>query len=203
VVIIDHYNREYLLELGKIAHGKGIGFILAGNLGLYGYTFVDFGESHTVLDGTGEEARAIHVAGITLDEQGLVCLHEGKRHGLNDGDSVVFREVKGMTEINGLQFQITVKTPYSFTIGDTRSFSPYVGGGIANEVKVPWILKSYDLEKSLRYPYPPESRMMPIANWDKFGIPEQLHAILNGLYIFYQKHNRLPKALNLEDAAEL
>jgi hypothetical protein len=39
----------------------------------------------------------IHIAGITLDEKALVCLHEGKRHGLNDGDTVVFREVKGMS----------------------------------------------------------------------------------------------------------
>lgn len=165
MVVIDHYNREYLIELNKAVRSKGSGFILAGNLGLSGYTFVDFGDAHTIIDPTGEEARSIHVAGITLEEQGLVCLHEGKRHGLTDGDSVVFREVKGMTEINGKQFKITVKSPYSFTIGDTRSFSSYVSGGIASEVKVPFILKSYDLEKSLRYPYPPESKSMPIASW--------------------------------------
>lgn len=42
-----------------------------------------------------------------------------------------FREVKGMAEINGKQFKIEVKSPHSFTIGDTRGFSNYESGGIA------------------------------------------------------------------------
>lgn len=42
-----------------------------------------------------------------------------------------------MTEINGKQFKIITKSPHSFTIGDTSSFSPYTGGGIATQVKVP------------------------------------------------------------------
>jgi len=44
---------------------------------------------------------------------------------------------------------------------------------------------------------------MPIANWDKFGVPEQLHIILNGLYSFYHQHQRLPRILNTEDAQNL
>jgi ubiquitin-activating enzyme E1 len=43
VVILDHYNKEYLIKLNKACHAKGVGFILGGNLGLYGYAFVDFG----------------------------------------------------------------------------------------------------------------------------------------------------------------
>jgi hypothetical protein len=56
-----------LVQLNRSAHSKGVGFILAGNIGLYGYTFVDFGENHKVFDANGEEARAIHIAGISLD----------------------------------------------------------------------------------------------------------------------------------------
>jgi hypothetical protein len=37
---------------------------------------------------------------------------------------------------------------------------------------------------------------MPIASWDKFGVPEQLHLILNGVYKFYAKYQRLPAVLN-------
>jgi ubiquitin-activating enzyme E1 len=132
-----------------------------------------------------------------------VCLHEEKKHGLNDGDTVTFREVKGMSEINGKAFKIEIKSPHSFVIGDTTSFGHYTGGGIASEIKIPFELKSFDLEKSLRYPYPPESKEMPIANWDKFGVPEQLHITLNALYSFYAKHNRVPRILNADDASEL
>lgn len=44
---------------------------------------------------------------------------------------------------------------------------------------------------------------MPIASWEKFGNPEQLHIILNALYAFHAKHHRIPRSLNHEDAAEL
>lgn len=44
---------------------------------------------------------------------------------------------------------------------------------------------------------------MPICSWEKFGYPEQLHVILNGVYNFFDKHNRLPKALDAADVTEL
>lgn len=63
-----------------------------------------------------------------------------------------------MTGINGKQFKVEVKTPGTFSIGDTRSFGVYENGGIATEIKVPIEMKFHDLEKSLRYPYPPDSK---------------------------------------------
>ena len=44
---------------------------------------------------------------------------------------------------------------------------------------------------------------MPIASWDKFGIPEQLHIVLNALLAFNHKHSRIPRVLNQDDAEEL
>ncbi len=70
-----------------------------------------------------------------------------------------------MEEINGKQFKITVRSPDSFTIGDTSKFSTYISGGLAAEVKVPTFQKFYSLEKSLSYPYPPDSKEMPICTW--------------------------------------
>lgn len=51
-----------------------------------------------------------------------------------------------------------MKSPDSFTIGDTSKFSEYIGGGIAHEVKVPTLMKFHSLEKSFNYPYPPDSK---------------------------------------------
>ena len=51
---MDCYDREYLVRLNKAFHDKNLGFIYAGNLGLYGFAFVDFGESHRIFDVTGE-----------------------------------------------------------------------------------------------------------------------------------------------------
>lgn len=33
---------------------------------------------------------------------------------------------------------------------------------------------------------------MPICTWEKFGYPEQLHVILNGVLEFWNKYKRLP-----------
>ena len=56
-----------MVKLNKACRDNKVGFILAGNLGLYGYTFVDFGEAHKVFDLTGEESKIIHIAGITKE----------------------------------------------------------------------------------------------------------------------------------------
>ncbi len=43
MVVLDNYDKDYLIKLNEACHKKSIPFILGGNLGLYGYTFVDFG----------------------------------------------------------------------------------------------------------------------------------------------------------------
>lgn len=71
-----------------------------------------------------------------------MTVHDEKKHGLVDGDFVKFAEVKGMTQLNSQLggepkvFQIKEIGPFSFSIGDTSSFSEYQGGGIATQVKV-------------------------------------------------------------------
>jgi hypothetical protein len=44
-----------LIKLNNACHAKNIGFIYGGNLGVYGFVFVDFGENHKVLDQNGEQ----------------------------------------------------------------------------------------------------------------------------------------------------
>lgn len=66
-MVLDHYDREYLVKLNKAARQNNVGFIYAGNLGLYGFTFVDFGDNHKVIDLTGEQEKSVHVAGISQE----------------------------------------------------------------------------------------------------------------------------------------
>ena len=65
---------------------------------------------------------------------------DDQKHDLDDGAYVQFSEVNGMKEINGKEFKITTIGPYSFSIGDTSSFSKYTGGGIVTEIKKPKIV---------------------------------------------------------------
>jgi ubiquitin-activating enzyme E1 len=75
----------------------------------------------------------------------VTCLDEA-RHGLEDGDFVTFTEVQGMEELNDCKpRKVSVKGPYTFTIGDTSSFGDYIRGGIFNQVKMPKILEFVSL----------------------------------------------------------
>lgn len=70
----------------------------------------------------------------------VTCLDE-TRHGLEDGDFVTFAEVKGMEGLNACEpRKISVKGPYTFTIGDTTGLENYVSGGIFTQVKMPKIV---------------------------------------------------------------
>ena len=78
----------------------------------------------------------------TQDKDGLVTCLDETRHGLEDGDFVTFTEVQGMTELNGCEpRKITVKGPYTFTIGDTTGLGDYKAGGIFTQVKMPKIIE--------------------------------------------------------------
>lgn len=43
VVVLDNYDKEFLVRFNKKARDNNVGFIYGGNLGLYGFVFVDFG----------------------------------------------------------------------------------------------------------------------------------------------------------------
>lgn len=172
VVVTDNYDKKYLLELNNLCRERKIGFIYAGNLGLYGFTFVDFGDEHKVHDQNGEECKSAIIVGITKDKDGLVYSHEDKRHGFEDGDWVTFKEVKGMEQVNGKLYQITVKSPHTFSIGDTTEFNDYDSNGRAEQVKVPVSFKFNSLEKSLLNPFAPGRKELDLCSWDKIGRSE-------------------------------
>lgn len=78
----------------------------------------------------------------TQDTDGVVACLDETRHGLEDGDFVTFAEVQGMTELNACEpRKVTVKGPYTFSIGDTTNLSDYKAGGIFTQVKMPKIIE--------------------------------------------------------------
>lgn len=66
-------------------------------------------------------------------------LHDDKRHTFSDDDYVIFREVQGMTELNGhTPLKIRVIDGFSFKVFvDPSKLSDYTGGGIVEDIKVP------------------------------------------------------------------
>lgn len=182
--------------IGDYCHAKGIYLVVTDTFGLFGSIFCDFGDRFVVQDTTGESPLSGIVADI--DEEGLVSALDETRHGLEDGDYVTFSEVEGMEALNACEpRKITVKGPYTFSIGSVEGLGTYRRGGLYHQVKMPKELSFKSLSAALREPQMLES------DFAKLGRNMQLHVGFQALHAYRQTHGRLPRPMNDEDAAVL
>lgn len=182
------------IVIGDYLHQKGIYLVVADTFGLFGSIFCDFGKNFTVIDPTGETPVSGIVAGI--DEEGLVSALDETRHGLEDGDFVTFTELVGMEALNSAEpRKVTVKGPYTFSIGDVSGLGQYQKGGIYTQVKMPKFVDFKPISAALKSPE------FLVSDYAKFDRPMQLHVGFQALHAFAEQHNRLPRPRNKEDAA--
>ncbi|KAJ9148883.1 Ubiquitin-activating enzyme E1 [Pleurostoma richardsiae] len=194
VVVLTGAPLRLQLDIGDYCHKKGIYVVVADTFGLFGSIFCDFGEKFNVIDSTGETP----VSGIIadIDEDGVVSALDETRHGLEDGDYVTFSEVEGMEGLNGCEpRKVTVKGPYTFSIGDVSGLGQYKSGGLYQQVKMPKVVDFKTISTALRDPE------FVISDFAKFDRPMQLHVGYQALHAFVQTHGRLPKPFNATDAA--
>ncbi|KAF8974646.1 ubiquitin activating enzyme [Flammula alnicola] len=196
VVVLSGVSYKKQLEINDWTHEHGVHFIAAETRGLFGSTFNDFGAKFTCVDPTGEQPLTGMIVSVDKDKEGVVTCLDETRHGLEDGDFVTFSEVQGMSELNGCEpRKVTVKGPYTFSIGDTSGLSEYKTGGIFTQVKMPKILDYKPLRESLRNPE------FFITDFAKFDRPAILHVGFQALSEFESRHKRSPRPRNDEDAA--
>ncbi|KAI1010929.1 hypothetical protein LB504_002527 [Fusarium proliferatum] len=193
VVVLTNAPIHQQKAIGDYCHSKGIYVVIADTYGLFGSVFCDFGEKFTCIDPTGETPLNGIVAGI--DEEGLVSALDETRHGLEDGDYVTFSEVEGMEALNGAEpRKITVKGPYTFSIGDVSGLGQYERGGMYQQVKMPKIINFKDFTTALKEPE------FLISDFAKFDRPQQLHLGFQALHAFQLTHKRLPNPMDDDDA---
>ncbi|XP_055705856.1 ubiquitin-like modifier-activating enzyme 1 [Phlebotomus papatasi] len=184
-------------RISQITHASNIALIIGESRGLFAKVFCDFGDNFVVYDKDGANPVSAMVASISNDKEGIVTCLDETRHGLEDGDYVTFSEVQGMTELNHCEpRRITVLGPYTFSIGDTSSCSPYVRGGIATQVKMP---------KSIKFRAFTDTQKGPLENfiffdYGKFDHPRQIHVAFKALHEFLAQHQRMPTPWNDADA---
>jgi ubiquitin-activating enzyme E1 len=196
VVVLCGVTYKKQLEINDWTHENGVHFITAETRGLFGSTFNDFGPKFAVVDPTGEQPMTGMIVSVDKDKEAVVTCLDETRHGLEDGDFVTFSEVQGMTELNGCEpKKISVKGPYTFTIGDTSGYAEYKTGGIFTQVKMPKILEFKSLRESLKSPE------HFITDFAKFDRPAILHAGFQAISEFESQHGRSPRPRNEEDAA--
>ncbi|CAF1435465.1 unnamed protein product [Rotaria sp. Silwood1] len=194
VFILTDANLDDQIKIGDYCHQHGIKFINANTKGLFGQIFCDFGLNFEVLDTNGEHPLTQIVTEISHDEVGVVFTPTHTRHGFEDGSYVTFHGVKGMTEVNDREFKISVTSPFTFTIGDTRSFGSYESGGTVTEVKKSEIVHFKSFSESLKDPE------MLVCDFSKMSMPANLHLAFQALSYFEKQYNALPKPWDNADA---
>lgn len=193
VVVLTDTPLHLQLAIGDYCHQKGIYVIVADTFGLFGFVFCDFGENFTIFDANGENPVNGIVAGI--DEEGIVSALDETRHGLEDGDYVTFSEVEGMEALNGCEpRKVTVKGPYTFSIGDVSGLGQYKRGGLYQQVKMPKFVDFKSISAAMKDPE------FVISDFAKFDRPQQLHIGIQALHAFAQAQGRLPRPMNEDDA---
>jgi ubiquitin-activating enzyme E1 len=197
VVVLTTTTLKEQLAVSEYCHKHGIYLVIVDVFGLFGYIFTDFGKDFTVGDATGENPLSGIVAGI--DSEGLVTALDESRHGLEDGDFVEFAELKGMEGLNGAApRKITVKGPYTFSIGDVSELGSYEGGGLWSQVKMPKFIDFQPLAEQLKTP------KLMISDFAKFDRPQQLHFGVQALHEFAENHKgAMPRPHNEADAKDV
>lgn len=198
VVVLTDFPLQQQLDINAITRATGTHFIAADVRGLFGSVFNDFGDEFVCTDPTGEQPLSGMIVSIESDKEGMVTTLDETRHGLEDGDYVTFSEVQGMEALNGCQpRKVTVKGPYTFTIGDTSGLGTYKKGGIFTQVKMPKKINFKSLKESISQPE------HLISDFAKFDRPASLHAGWQALSAYWQKAGRLPRPRNAEDAEQV
>jgi ubiquitin-activating enzyme E1 len=204
-VVLTEATRDEQLRVSEVTHPKNIGLLIADTRGVFAQVYCDMGTGFVVKDVTGENPISTMVANISNDEQGVVTCLDEMRHGFEDGDYVIFNEVMGMTQLNISPNQqpeekavkVQVLGPYTFSVGDTSGFSPYTGGGVATQVKMPMTINFKSFREALADPE------FVLTDFSKSERPAILHAAFSALHEFVKTNERMPKPWNEADASAL
>eukprot|EP00039_Didymoeca_costata_P007978 m.106253 g.106253 ORF g.106253 m.106253 type:complete len:1031 (+) comp13900_c0_seq4:341-3433(+) len=186
------------IEINKFCRNQKeqIGFIYADVVGVFSMLFVDLGMNFQVVDSTGEDLKECFISDITNAVDGIVTVIDNHMHNLEDGDHVTFREVEGMTELNGKQFVVKVIGPAKFSIGDTSKMSPYKRSGIASQLHRRRTIDFMSMEEQISKP-----TMQPV-DFGKFENPNMVLLGFRTLNSFQEHNGRLPAPWKHDDAAE-
>ena len=197
VVVLTNATLDDQIAIAEYCHKNKIFLVVTDVFGLFGSIFTDFGREFTVADTTGENPISGIVASI--DSDGLVSALDETRHGLEDGDFVTFTEVQGMEGINNAApRKISVKGPYTFSIGDVSGLGQYKSGGLYTQVKMPQVINFEPFSKQLKEPD------LLTSDFAKFDRPQQLHIGFQALHLFAKHHQgNLPRPHNESDAREV
>ena len=118
IVVTKLLPKKQLFQLNETARANGIAFIMAMTNGVTSSIFSDFGNNHQITDATGEPTQTLAISNVeVLDEKPKLLQVDGVKdgekvvivtvaqsdHGLEDGDRIMFEDMReeGMEALNG------------------------------------------------------------------------------------------------------
>jgi len=199
VVVLIDVPFAIQVSLTDYCHANKICVIVSDVRGVFGNIFCDFGENFTCFDVNGEPNASSMVASITNDTRACVSVLDDSRHHLETGDVVTITDVHGLAELNGREYKVTVKDPFSFEIEvDTSASGVYERGGYVNQIKQPQTLSFKSMSETLQEPG------MICADWVKLERASVLHLAFQAVQQFSAKNaGELPAPGNPANAQEV
>ena len=199
VVVMIDVPFNFQVQSTDFCHANNICVIVSDVRGVFASIFCDFGDKFVCYDTNGEKSASSMVASITNDYPACVAVLEDSRHQLESGDVITLTDVHGMPQLNGREYKVHVKDPYSFEIDvDTRSFGVYQRGGYVNQVKQPVVLSFGSMSQTWTAPG------MIITDWVKADQAAVLHLAFQALHQFREQNGgELPKPGNVAHARAL
>ena len=208
VVYTELFNTNFLINVNKFCRDNNIKFIYALNFGLVGYIFSDFGNNHIIFDESGSTTISFNIKNITKSaEQTLITIdNENGQNNFNIGDGgfITFKDIEGMTELNGKEYKIKYENYESFFIPvDSTKFHDYIKGGKA--IRVPKNIQKKYFDYNQRSNIITDSlHEFLIMDEKKVGRNELLYMVLICIHDYFISHNCvLPELNNMTQAKEI
>ncbi len=208
VVYTELFNTNFLINVNKFCRDNNIKFIYALNFGLVGYIFSDFGNNHIIFDESGSTTISFNIKNITKSaDQTLITIdNENGQNNFNIGDGgfITFKDIEGMTELNGKEYKIKYENYESFFIPvDSTKFHDYIKGGKA--IRVPKNIQKKYFDFNQRSNIITDSlHEFLIMDEKKVGRNELLYMVLICIHDYFISHNCvLPELNNMTQAKEI
>ena len=204
IIISEIMQIEDLYEINNICRKNGIKFMYTLNLGLTGFLFNDFGNSHYVYDINGEKNLTYNIFNIREKADNyeiFLDIDTNDIFRLRKGEFITIKKVKGLEFLNDGKPREILKTKNtSFEIlKQNKNKSLYISDGIIEEYKMPKMMKF----ESFKDNFISFKNNYIIIDSSKKKSNILLHCAFIGLHIYYSINHKLPELNNLKDVNEI
>lgn len=186
-----------IIKLDNLCHINKIGFIYCLIFGLSFFCFVDFGE-HIIRNLNNNDVKKYFIKDIIKGKNTIIKIdNEFDNLELNEDEFVIFKEIKGMTQLlDGKKRKIKKCENDKFEIDDDSSnYEDYIRGGLVEEVVEEIVINNKPFEEMINLPNICENINPPNNELN-------LHLAFLSLHEFYKDNKKLPEN-NEEDLKKI